>query len=50
VIGPLSADEPQVVSVNELADSEPFTVASPVPVGRDLLIRSRQTLYRLGGS
>lgn len=49
VIGPLDRDEPDVVSVNELADSEPFTVASPVPVGDALLLRSRHQLYRVAG-
>lgn len=49
VIGPLNADQPTVVATNEIADSEPFTVASPVPVGSDLLLRSRSHLYRIAG-
>jgi outer membrane protein assembly factor BamB len=47
VLGPLSSDQPEVVSVNKLEDSDLFTVASPVPVGQDLLLRSRHSLYRL---
>ena len=47
VIGPLSDSQPQIVSVNALAESNP-TVASPVPVDGDaLLIRSRTRLYRI---
>lgn len=48
VIGPLSAQQPQLVSTNRVADSEPFTVASPVPVEGSLLIRTRNALYRVG--
>ena len=47
VIGPLSSDSPKVVSVNELGDSDQFTVASPIPVKNSLLLRSRHHLYRL---
>ncbi len=49
VVGPLSSDQPDVVAVNELDDTDQFTVASPVPVGDGLLIRSRHKLYRLAG-
>lgn len=49
VIGPLSADQPEVVSKNEIGDTEPFTVASLVPVDGDLLLRSRNHLYRIAG-
>ncbi len=49
VIGPLSEPEPAVVAVNEIADDELYTVASPVPLGDTLLIRSRHNLYRISG-
>ncbi|QDT02835.1 outer membrane biogenesis protein BamB [Rubripirellula lacrimiformis] len=49
VIGPLSSPEPKVVASNELDDDEPFTVASPVPLGQSLLIRTKSNLYRVGG-
>ena len=49
VIGPLDQPQPQVVSVNQVGDQEPFTVASPVPVGDSLLLRSRHHLYRIAG-
>lgn len=48
VVGPIDADQPAMVSKNELGDTANFTVASPVPVGSDLLIRSRSHLYRVG--
>ena len=49
VVGPLSSDQPQVVATNKIADVEPFTVASLVPVENDLLLRSRNRLYRISG-
>jgi outer membrane protein assembly factor BamB len=47
VIGPLDADQPDVVATNKVADDQPFTVASPAPAGNSLLIRSRNYLYRI---
>ena len=49
VIGPLSSGEPKIVSKNEIADTEAYTVASPVAVNGDLLLRSRNRLYRIAG-
>lgn len=49
VIGPLDADSPKLISTNPIGDSAPFTVASPVPVGNDLLLRSKRSLYRISG-
>ncbi len=49
VVGPLSAERPQIVATNELDDEVRNTVASLAPVGSDLLLRSREVLYRLGG-
>lgn len=49
VIGPLDADQPDVVSTNRVADDAPFTVASVVPAGKSLLLRSRSHLYRIVG-
>ncbi len=49
VIGPLSAEQPKLIASNEISDKEPFTVASLVPVGMDLLLRSRSHLYRIRG-
>lgn len=48
VIGPLQSDAPELVATNTLADDEPFTVASMVPVDDALLVRTRNVLYRLG--
>lgn len=48
VIGPLDANEPQIVATNELADDESFTVASLVPLDGGFLLRSKSTLYRIG--
>jgi outer membrane protein assembly factor BamB len=47
VIGPLSAKQPEVLSVNTNGDTEQFTVASPIPVDDSLLLRSRHHLYRI---
>lgn len=49
VIGPLDQAQPELVATNTLGDDAPFTVASPVPVDNDLLIRSRHHLYRVTG-
>ncbi|MEO1525144.1 MAG: PQQ-binding-like beta-propeller repeat protein [Planctomycetota bacterium] len=49
VIGPLDAEEPDVVATNTLDDSEPFTVASLIPHGGGFLLRTRHSLYRIGG-
>jgi outer membrane protein assembly factor BamB len=49
VIGPLDAEQPKVISVNQLDDQDLFTVASPVPVADSLLLRSRHHLYRVAG-
>ncbi|MCA9136001.1 MAG: PQQ-binding-like beta-propeller repeat protein [Planctomycetales bacterium] len=48
VIGPLDSEQPELVSSNRVADSEPFTVASLVPVDGGLLQRTRHELYRIG--
>ncbi len=48
VIGPLDSEKPSIVAENPLADTEPFTVASPVPVGDSFLIRTKTHLYRVG--
>ena len=48
VVGPLSAAKPGLVATNEVADNEPYTVASPVPVDGGLLQRTRHALYRVG--
>lgn len=47
VVGPLSAPMPKLVATNEVDDDSLNTVASLIPVGSDLLLRSRQFLYRL---
>lgn len=49
VIGPLSSEQPSIVSSNELDDDEQFTTASPVPVQNGLLIRTKNKLYRVKG-
>lgn len=49
VVGPLSAEQPKLVATNELDDEARNTVASLVPVGSDLLLRSRESLYRISG-
>ena len=50
VIGPLSSESPQVIATNKLDDDEQFTVASPVPLGKSLLIRSKHRLYQVAGN
>lgn len=47
VIGPLSVGAPELIATNEVDDDALNTVASLAPVGSDLLLRSRQFLYRL---
>ncbi len=55
VIGPLDAEKPELVATNLVADDEPFTVASLVPAGETLLLRSvtifiavdRQLIWRI---
>ncbi len=47
VIGPLDSSEPSVIATNQLADDEPFTVASLVPVEGGFLLRSKSTLYSI---
>ncbi|MCO8124293.1 PQQ-binding-like beta-propeller repeat protein [Stieleria sp. TO1_6] len=47
VIGPLNAEQPELVQTNELADNDQYTVASPVPVGQTLLLRTRHNLYQI---
>lgn len=47
VVGPLSSEQPQLVATNELDDEVRNTVASLAPVGSDLLLRSREVLYRI---
>ncbi|MGI9467713.1 MAG: PQQ-binding-like beta-propeller repeat protein [Rubripirellula sp.] len=47
VLGPLDEGQPAVVSKNVIADDEPFTVASPIPYQKSLLLRSRHKLYRI---
>ena len=49
VIGPLDQAQPKLIATNTLGDDAQYTVASPVPVGSDLLIRSRHRLYRISG-
>lgn len=49
VIGPLSAAEPSLVSSNSIADSDAYTVASPIPVDGSLLLRSRNRLNWIVG-
>jgi outer membrane protein assembly factor BamB len=47
VIGPLSANEPTLLATNELADDQPFTVASMIPVDGSFLLRTKASLYRI---
>ncbi|MBL6724659.1 MAG: PQQ-binding-like beta-propeller repeat protein [Rubripirellula sp.] len=49
VVGPLSADEPALVSENMIDDEADYTVASPIPANETLLIRSKSNLYRISG-
>jgi len=49
VVGPLSAEQPGIVATNALDDEARNTVSSIVPIGSDLLLRSREVLYRISG-
>jgi outer membrane protein assembly factor BamB len=49
VIGPLNSQQPELIQVNRLGDNEPFTVSSPIPIDGDLLQRTRNAIYRIGG-
>ncbi|MEM1068370.1 MAG: PQQ-binding-like beta-propeller repeat protein [Planctomycetota bacterium] len=48
VLGPLDANEPQVIAANAIDDKNPYTVASLVPLDGGFLLRSRGQLYRIG--
>lgn len=50
VIGPLASKKPNIVSTNGLADNQQYTVASPIPSGDGLLIRTKHNLYQITGS
>lgn len=50
VVGPLSAATPQLVATNEISGDALDTVASLAPINGDLLLRTRNSLYRLSGS
>lgn len=43
-------NEGEIVSINEAGTGEPFTIASLVPVGSDLLQRTRHRLLRIEGT
>ena len=47
VIGPIDSEQPELLETNRLADNDPFTVSSLIPVGNDLLLRTKHSLYRL---
>lgn len=47
VIGPLSSQKPELIATNELADDQPFTVASLVPVDGSFVLRTKGKLYRI---
>lgn len=50
VIGPISSAEPKLVATNEINDAALDTVASLAPIDGDLLLRTRESLYRLSDS
>jgi len=50
VVGPISSPAPKLVATNEINDDALDTVASLAPVNGDLLLRTRQALYRLSRS
>lgn len=50
VVGPISAAEPKLVASNEISDDALDTVASLAPINGDLLLRTRESLYRLSDS
>lgn len=48
VIGPIPSAAPERIASNSLADDEPYTVASPIPLeDGSLLLRTRGFLYRI---
>lgn len=49
VVGPLSAAEPKLVATNDVGDDSANTVASLVPIDADLLMRTRENLFRISG-
>lgn len=50
VVGPLSSSQPKLVATNEINDDALDTVASLAPIAGDLLLRTRESLYRLSDS
>ncbi len=50
VVGPISSAEPKLVATNEINDAALDTVASLAPIDGDLLLRTRESLYRLSDS
>lgn len=52
VVGPIDASSksnlPKVISVNRVKDDEQFTVASPIPSGDSLLLRTKHFLHVIG--
>jgi len=50
VVGPISSDAPKLVATNEINDAALDTVASLAPIEGDLLLRTRESLYRLSDS
>jgi hypothetical protein len=47
VLGPLSANKPTLLATNKVSDDTQFTVASPVPIGDGILLRTKSHLYKL---
>ena len=50
VVGPISSADPKLVATNEINDGALDTVASLAPINGDLLLRTRDSLYRLSDS
>lgn len=50
VVGPISSPQPKLVATNEINDDALDTVASLAPINGDLLLRTRESLYRLSKS
>lgn len=50
VVGPISSAEPKLVATNKINDAALDTVASLAPIDGDLLLRTRESLYRLSDS
>ncbi len=44
LVGPIGGDTPAVIQTLNLPDAEPFTVASPVPTGNGLLLRTHESM------